>query len=609
MAFFSLDRLFIVMRREQLGRNHVEKNQQKEFWIFAFRDRLAGLQAFSNCVEVADIYGNGDNKLIVADASKTLKIYDGTSLSKEIRLSAVPSAITVVFAEAGDDQHLPVIAVSCGPDVFMYRKMKPLYRFTAPCVELDEVDVSVWEQLRNGNISAADACTRLKERRMAGVKLSTRSADLLALQGTEERERFVQYHKTKPLSEQDVVTCISSLSLDRVEDGGRSCLVIGTETRHIYVLAEKFTGVHHRVRLPGVPTCIVSLGSFRVDYRIVVACRDGCVYTVKNGELADYSIHSDGAIVQIALCENLVAVATTQNTLSYYKLKGKCEMRVFLPSPITGIATLLDSASGKARGVIVALKSGMVRVYVGKTLLHEAQVYGRVTAMKFGRYGREDAALILVMQNGTLVVEMLHRNASFECKRNQDSGPPGEQDVPIPVPSLTNVFVAQAERERAYSIDMHRLFQRDLTMLRLTTAKAYLSLLSDTHKPAVSPKKTAAPAVPMLGNSVRMITSVQGLGPVFRIRAKIQSISKGVLRDLSLVVSCSCTTYKISNSILCVPFLLPSTVSTCEVLVERLDDNAIDEGICLSVTSSHSLSTLAAVDVRLPDAGFIEDNS
>ncbi|ESL09887.1 hypothetical protein TRSC58_02388 [Trypanosoma rangeli SC58] len=579
-----------------------KSRKMEKFWLYAFRDHLAGIQAFTNCICVADIHGDGDYKLIVADGKRRLKIFGGTCLVKELRLFSVPSALTTFYMDSSDVLSRPVVAVACGPHIFMYRNMVPLYRFTIPPVKLDDVDVAVWEGLRGNGMSVAEAAEMLRDRQAAGVELSTRSTDFLVSENAQERERFVESVKDTPLSQQSVVTCMSSLLLQRTEVGSRGCLVVGSEDRYLYILKSSATEVHLRIKLPSVPDSIVTAGALRVEYRIILACRDGCVYSIKNGKLSNSIILPDGQIVQIARYDNLVAVATTQNTLSYFTLKGRRQSCVFLPLPVTNIATIPETVSGKAQGIIVALNNGAIRVYVGNTLLHESQAYGTVNAMHFGRYGREDSALILILRNGSLAVELLHRHASFECEKVQEVGPPAEQDVPIPVPPLTSLFVAQADRERRYSLDMHRSFQRDFCQLRLNTAKLYLSMLSGADELGA-----AAVDLHQREDSVRVIATVQGLGPVYKLRITLQNASTRPMHNLTILLSHHSASYKLSKHIVEVPFLTPSSLSSYEVLLERVDDEIVDKGVSVYVTSSLSSAPLAATVVDLPGPGIVDE--
>jgi Bardet-Biedl syndrome 1 protein len=46
------------------------------------------------------------------------------------------------------------------------------------------------------------------------------------------------------------------------------------------------TGVRNKFQLASTPVFVASTGLLDVDYRIVVACRNGHIYTVKNNEVS-----------------------------------------------------------------------------------------------------------------------------------------------------------------------------------------------------------------------------------------------------------------------------------------------------------------------------------
>ena len=51
------------------------KDEKKPLWLNAWEDPLAGARAFSSCIELADITGDGNHKLLIADANKQLKVH------------------------------------------------------------------------------------------------------------------------------------------------------------------------------------------------------------------------------------------------------------------------------------------------------------------------------------------------------------------------------------------------------------------------------------------------------------------------------------------------------------------------------------------------------
>jgi len=89
---------------------------------------------------------------------------------------------------------------------------------------------------------------------------------------------------------------------------------------------------------------------------------------------------------------------------------------------------------------------------------------------------------LIVTASGSLTVKMLQRKANLE-NDGGTAGPPPEQDVPLSIPKKTKLYVEQTQRERAQATSMHRIFQRDLCKLRLTTARSYVKIISDGQGP------------------------------------------------------------------------------------------------------------------------------
>jgi Bardet-Biedl syndrome 1 protein len=75
-------------------------------------------------------------------------------------------------------------------------------------------------------------------------------------------------------------------------------------------------------------------------------------------------------------------------------------------------------------------------------------------------------------------VQILPRTANLDVS-SAAAGPPPEQDIPLQIPKKTRLYVEQTQREREQAVDMHCIFQRDLCKLRLSTARAYVKVLTD----------------------------------------------------------------------------------------------------------------------------------
>lgn len=121
--------------------------------------------------------------------------------------------------------------------------------------------------------------------------------------------------------------------------------------------------------LKSVPCFIQATGQFDVDHRIYVACRDGRVYIIRNGEVVPDLIYSiESKPVGMLIFEKQVIIAGMNNTLHSFYHKGKKNFQMLLPAPILDICKLevkrtAASSSGIGQCVIVCLANSELRLY------------------------------------------------------------------------------------------------------------------------------------------------------------------------------------------------------------------------------------------------------
>ena len=213
-----------------------------------------------------------------------------------------------------------------------------------------------------------------------------------------------------------------------------------------------------KIELDSVPAFIVASGLYDVEYRITCACRDGKVYSIKNGSLLSMVIELETQPCGLARVDKSIYVATMDSTLHCYTLKGKKAFSLHLDHKITNLESFHVRKQRIVQGVLVALDNGEVRMYREKTLITTLHVHEPIAALRFGQYGREESSLVVLSKNGGLFVKMLQRNANLEASAAA-AGPPPEQDIPLNIPKKTRVYVDQTTREKEMAIDMHRVFQ------------------------------------------------------------------------------------------------------------------------------------------------------
>ena len=240
------------------------------FWLDAHYDPVANLKAFSTCLHTSDLYGDGDWRLAVAGLDKKLKarvfarlasgapcnhqgqqrhpqcnlqVWKGTQMASEHTLVDIPSAATSFYA---DDQtpRIPALAVAVGPRVFIYRNLRPYFKFTLPPETVSEVEKTVWcvepqpaaaaghvvlmpfvvsmtcsseccrRQLYAGSLSLAQARQALHKLSTGTTPVTSCTTELqdLAEAGQEaDLDMLSKQYKGEPPVQQTVITCMTTV--------------------------------------------------------------------------------------------------------------------------------------------------------------------------------------------------------------------------------------------------------------------------------------------------------------------------------------------------------------------------------------------------------------
>lgn len=212
-------------------------------WLLANNDPNAELYTFSSCICLSDLNGDGDFKLIIADLglkntnNAKLKVYRGTILQSEHPLVDIPSGV-VSFNIDGNDPQTPAIAVASGSYLYIYKNLKPFYKFSLPPLEVNNTEMDAWNQVKEDKIDLMALKEILVNMRqeIGDTCLTSRTQAYLSLNDPQEMEKFVMLHKSQPLKRMTVVTCICTIKKTISDENAVSCLVLGTENKDIYIL-------------------------------------------------------------------------------------------------------------------------------------------------------------------------------------------------------------------------------------------------------------------------------------------------------------------------------------------------------------------------------------
>ncbi|EKX46920.1 hypothetical protein GUITHDRAFT_70223, partial [Guillardia theta CCMP2712] len=520
-------------------------------WLDAYHDPMASIHTTPSCLRLVDVTGNGDPKLIVADQNQKLRVYKGINLISELALLDTPSAICPFYAEqkaGGGSERIPSIAVACGQFIFIYKKLRPNFKFALPAPQVSEEELNVWSCKEFMNACKVMIDGQLVSLQENGTNLTYQSSDLLSKETLEDRTLFIEQNQKVQPTHSTTITCMESIKKNSDDETATSCLVVGAEHKQVTILDATNFSILMKVTLPAVPAFIGVTGLMDVEYRLAVAGRGNVVYMIKNGQLMATTIELESSICGLICSGKSIIVADAQNVMYSFHFKGKKNYSIHMPAPIQALETMqVDSVSNNVLQ-LVALQNGEIRLYREKTLVSSITSNDVVTCMRFGKYAREDSTLLLVYKNGGMAIKILSRNSNLN-KTSKTGGPPPEQDIPLNVPKKTKLYIEQTQaRKKQQAIDMHRIFQRDLCKLRLNAARSYVKILTDGNQKTSSHSITA---------SLKLNVEVQGLGPYYKLIMTITNTGTKINSDCKVMIRYNPDLYKMQSSFLDLPPLMP----------------------------------------------------
>mmetsp|Transcript_89952 Transcript_89952/g.142135 ORF Transcript_89952/g.142135 Transcript_89952/m.142135 type:complete len:595 (-) Transcript_89952:174-1958(-) len=562
--------------------------ERKSPWLDAWHDPVAGMSAYSSFMCLSDLQADGDHRLIMVDLKKRIRIYKGTTISWEQKLLDVPCAVQCFYHEVATPP-IPTLAVASGHQVFIYRYMRPYLKFTLPPVEITPTEQEIWEELKKDSADFSAAFEKLNLARDNGTALSNLSIDFLALEGGEQQTEFVKKNRDSLMSQNTSITCMEVLKQNMDEPTAVSMLVLGTENKMVYILDSTALNIAQKVELDAVPSFISVLGLYDVEYRITVACRDGNIYTIKNGQVLSTVIELETQPVGLVRYDKNIYVGCMDNVIHCFHFKGKKNHSIYLQHPISCMSLLQITKARTAKALVVATNNGEVRLYNGKHLICITKTNDVVTGIKLGTFGREEGSMVLSFKSGALMVKILQRSANLDVS-SATPGPPPEQDIPLDVPKKTKLYVEQTNREKENAIDMHRTFQRDLCKLRLSTARAYVNLLGAGHGPMSS----------MAGTQVRLNAQVVGMGPQFKIVVRVHNAGVHALYDVSMMATTNPSLYRLPKPCSHLPILVPQQVYIVEIPITCSNENGGTDCVRVFLCSPGTNLPIISAIVNMP---------
>ncbi|ERL89688.1 hypothetical protein D910_07051 [Dendroctonus ponderosae] len=525
-------------------------------WLEAHTDRSAGLTTLPGNMVLADVAGTGDYHLVLTDLKFNqdtkcrLKVYKGTLLVSDQPLPDIPSSVVSFYADQLEPR-IPVVAVACGSELFAYKNLKPFYKFRVPFCPLVDEEAGVWTEVTNSESFGADKLNALKA--IPYASLSARSQYILNQTSPILVEELLRKcGKTMPTKE-NIITCMASMARSSRDRRAIACPIIATEFGSIFVLDPQNFAILHQANTCNVkatPFIIKSTGLFDVEFRLLIATREGHICLLRKGWL------EGKCLIQLTSdIVDMVAVpgdnfgqrlwsTTTANLVTCMSLV-----------PLEHISTCM---------VAIGLKNGSIQLYQGRQPVDFTSVADSPSVITFGQLGQEEHVMVVITIGGSISFKILKRTADFSSKVQENS--PMLQSRPLPLPKRSKLFLEQSIRERKNALEIHQTFQQDLIRLRLSAARALVQNLSDQSG---------------IGNEKEQLklsaqARVLGLGPKFTVILSLENINpNNPLVGLCVTFHVNPLYYVLSLYAAKVPLIPPSLSYKLETKVEEV----IKEGV------------------------------
>ncbi|XP_050310813.1 Bardet-Biedl syndrome 1 protein homolog [Anthonomus grandis grandis] len=544
-------------------------------WLEAHTDRGADLFTLPRNAILTDVSGSGDFHLVITDlkldkeTKSRLKVYKGTMLISDQALPNMPCSVVSFYGDYMEPR-IPVIAVASGSELFLYKNLKPFYKFKLPFCPLIQEESDIWSQIAlTKEINVDKLIGELKK--IPYSSLSARSQHLLNLASPSEVEELIRKLNYTSPNKENIITCMTTLEKSTHEKSAVSCPVLATEYGNIFILDPQNFAILYQANtcnVKSIPSVLQSSGLYDVEFRLLIATRERHICLLRKGWLEGKSlIHLKSDIVDMVLIpgDNLIVVATADHKLQCFTKRGQKLWLTELTDHISCLC-LVSLQHLSAHFVAVGLLNGSIQLYHGRNVVDNISVSDAASVIAFGQLGQEENVMVVITMGGAINFKILKRTADFSLKTQETNAV--VQSKPLPLPKRSKLFLEQSIRERQNFLEIHQSFQQDLIRLRLTAARALVQNLSDQS--GVGNEK----------EQIKLSAQVLGLGPKFTIILSLENINpKKPLLDLSVTFHVNPAYYVLSTYVMKVPLVPPSLSYKMETKVKEVQSTTQEEDV------------------------------
>lgn len=282
-----------------------------------------------------------------------------------------------------------------------------------------------------------------------------------------------------------------------------------------------------------------------------------------------------------------IIVSCLNKTLYAYHIKGNNVKlwSLYFKSNITAIEPMIGNKFQGENYFLVGFENGNVAMYNNNIQIHLLTLNeSPVTALKFGKYGREECSLIILNQSGSLNVKIMSRRVNIKNIKADTNVANTEQDNPLNLPPITQLYLDQEMREKENAENMYKIWQKEIVKFRLKTNKEYIKVLKKGNGPLKTNNN--------VNNAMNILLNVQviGVGPCFTLQIQLKNVGKEYISNIVIIPLFDTSYYEIKRPVLKVPLLIPTLSYKYNMKVKCIEPNGGSKAIQLALLNDHCVA-------------------
>ncbi|XP_011495990.1 PREDICTED: Bardet-Biedl syndrome 1 protein [Ceratosolen solmsi marchali] len=559
-------------------------------WLDAIWEPNARIHNVPNGMDMLDLTGDGDTKLIILDlGSSTLKdiklrILNGANQIAEYTMVDIPSSI-IGFHTENNNNKSAVLAVGSCSSILIFKNLKPHFKFCLPLIPAHPKELNIWYKTNMDaelNIFTLKDDLKILLKEIGAASISSRTLKFLSLK-TEIRQNFVEQYRKLSLFKVNVITSMSTIRKDAWTEIAFSYLVVGTEGGEILILDHRGFLIVEKYIIGWPPVAVTSSGLWAGDGQIALTGRDGQIGVIERGKtLKTWEKLSAPAVAMTILSSQGVAVVTMNSSFFAFSKQGRKLWKVQLPGNPLDMVSLPLPQNGLFL-LAISIAGFGVRIYDQRHHIDTIKALESVASLKYGRLGQEEHTMAMITFGGGLNIKILKRTADFRICPYFNNNFNSLNNIKFTIPKKTTLSIEQTIREKSETTHIHRTFQQGFLRLRLNISSKVQNILIVEQQFQLLP--------------LALQCSILGFGPQYKIKIYVTCLLERYLPNKFFLV-CRNANILVKPRVITLPFI--AVGFHLPAIITLVIKNRIPNRIQILVCYKGQLKPLNIITITLP---------